>query len=256
MRNGLPGHDALPVGERPGAPAPAQAGRAAGPLAKGRRHAPRRRLDYVLAGLATLVAAWGLWTGARHLQADLLSLEARQNIERWQAGKGSWQLTEWLQARRNLEAALAFTPDNASLHESLALLHMLAGRQVWAIEAARRPLYAEARAALQRALVLRPTQGLSWARLAHSEYALAPCVPAQWAAWRQALYHAPHEPGVQIMLAELGLACDAAEPPDVRAWLVARHAQPGRLRQHIEQAALRYGVERYQSARRKPPAGR
>lgn len=238
MRSGRSsrGGAAAPFSDDPGHPG--------GP--KGRRHVRTRRVDYVIALLVTAVGAWVAWTSVQFLRAEAHSMKARYRIDAWVSGKTPWRLPEWLEARQGLQAAVAITPDNATLHDYLAALHMLRGRQAWSVEPLRHAFYGEAREHQLRALALRPTHANGWAALAQAEYALEPCSASQWDAWRKALYFGPYEGPVQMALADLSIACTGRDPEDVQAWLQAHHAESqGRVRKQLEDAARRRGVERF-----------
>lgn len=216
---------------------------------KGRRHVRTQRVDYVIAALLTLVGAWVLWTGSQFVRAELHSMQARYRIDTWLSGQARWRLPEWLEAREGLRAAVAITPDNATLHDYLAALHMLRGRQAWADETLRHAFYGEAREHQRRALALRPSHGNGWAALAQAEYALEHCSSPQWEAWRKALHFGPYEPPVQVTLADLALACQGRAPGEVQAWLLAHHAQAkGKVRKQLEDMAQRHRVDLFKPA--------
>lgn len=210
----------------------------------GRSQVRTQRADRVIALLLTLVGAWVIWTGVQLVRAEARAMQARSRIDAWVSGGAAWRLPEWLEARGALEAAATITPSNATLHDYLAVLHMLRGRHAWLDETLRHAFYGEARTHQLRSLALRPSHGTGWANLGQIEHALAPCSDAQWSAWRKALYFAPYEPPVQMVLADLSLACFSRHPPEVRAWLQSHCAQAsGKVRTHLLAALKRQGRE-------------
>jgi tetratricopeptide (TPR) repeat protein len=130
----------------------------------------------LLLALATQLPA--LW---RYAVATTMSLHAQDQARQWQSG-GRWaspnaqpaqpSLEQWSLASQSIEEAIDVNPDDAQLHEALALLHINHLR--W-----HSPNPAEARAALEqatelltRANELRPMSAQTWAAKALALYGL------------------------------------------------------------------------------------
>ena len=209
--------------------------------------AVRRRsvLTLLLTAGVLAVASWVFVDAGRLLMADLGSMRARWLVGQWAAGTTKPPTpAEWTQARRALEGALAWTPDDPALHDRLGDLHAVAGARDWDDEASSTESYRRALDHYRAALALRPLDPQTWASLAG---ALAGAgereTPAFGEAWAQALRLGPHEGHVQPMLMSLALSNWDVATPAMRDWVVRFHAEAAEpQRAALHKVAARYGL--------------
>jgi tetratricopeptide (TPR) repeat protein len=189
-------------------------------------------------------AAVMLQQSAVILTADWQSSVARTRLMKWVAKKDGWDDMQWEAARRDLDEALALTPQDATLHDALAQLYTLKGIAEWTTGEPGTPemaLYARALAHQQASLKIRPRHANSWANLASIHYGLNSPPEQVFEAWRQALRLGPYEPEVQQTL--LSVAADTWEiaPEDVRQW--AEKRSPGLGAEMARQAEAEAAAE-------------
>ena len=182
-----------------------------------------------------------LWTGSEALRiggADWRSSQVRLQVTRWASGEQKWTPEEWQQALTELQRALTKTPEDAVLHEHVALLYTLEGQARWGDGGAESPGVAAYRQAVieqKKALALRPRQAQAWANLATMLYAIDAPADEGFAAWRKALELGPNEPEVKTSLRALAELTWPIAPQDVLDWL--ERDSPGRLAQLRAEAA-------------------
>jgi len=199
---------------------------------------PRLLLCLVLAG----PALWGIHHGLVIMQADLTAMAPRSEVDRWARGQSQLSEAQAQQVKAALLLALALTPDDAVLHDTMAQLHTTLGLSAWDDPALRAQAFEQARRSQQASLALRPTSGATWAALASSLWVTGQPVAEVHAAWRQALRHAPREVAVERVLFDLAFATWDEAAPDIREWALARwQALPQRARPGILAIAKRHG---------------
>ena len=182
--------------------------------------------------------------GWRLAAADWVSLEPRYQISRWQSGKVKPSPSEWARAQSRLVRAIQTTPGNPVLHDYLAALYVIRGRQEWANVAQRRADFLNAKQHQEISLALRPVNGRTWASLAVSMQALGQVGPVFFDACRRAIQYAPHDSAVQGVLLSVLLAHWASAPSDLRVWARGLYSDPiTRRRLGLNQMLQRNGLK-------------
>lgn len=206
---------------------------------------PLRRLQrlqrLVLCLVLAAPAVWGIRQGVVLMQADLTSMAARDAVDRLFGGRSRWNDAQAQQAEDDLRVALLLTPDDAVLHDALALLLTTRGFAVWDDPLLRVQAFERARLSQQASLALRPSSGTTWAALATSLWVTGQDVAEVHAAWRQALRHAPREVSVERVLFDLAFATWDDATPDIRLWVLERwQSLPPKARPGIRAIAQRH----------------
>lgn len=203
-------------------------------MATSTRH---RWLNGLLAGTLCLVAGCVLQQAAVLIAADWSSSVARQDLNRWATGKVSHTPEQWEAARQALQTAVARTPRDATLHDALAQLYSLQGRELWTTGMADSPEVVAYRAAMvhqQTSISLRPTHAMAWANLALIQYAVNDTPEALISSWREAARLGPRETEVTETLVYVASQVWPVVTDDIRAWVETR--KPG-LPAHLDAGA-------------------
>lgn len=185
-------------------------------------------LNRLLAGTLCVVAVCVVQQASVLMAADWSSSMARNALDKWVAGKTPYTPAQRDQARRALESAIARTPKDATLHDALAQLHSLDGRELWTTGAPDSPEVAAYQKALQHqkaSIALRPTHAMAWANLALMQYAINDTPEALLASWREAARLGPREAAVTETLTYVATQIWPIAPDDLRAWVEER--RPG-----------------------------
>lgn len=184
---------------------------------------------WVFAGVVCAVAVGVVQQSLVVLRAEWHSSLASERTELWMSGQADMDdEAKWQRAVQDLQAALALTPQDAVLHDSMAQLYSLRANQVWTTGQPGTPemaLYAQALEAQLASLRLRPTHAASWANLALIHYGLNSTPEETFAAWHKALKLGPYEPEVQELLLFVATEAWEAAPEEVRQW--AERQRPG-----------------------------
>lgn len=201
-------------------------------------------LAWGVAALLLVVAVWVFWQAPRLMAADMASGAARHRVAGWIGSQEPIQLVQWVDTRESLLKAVHIAPDNADLRIDLANLYIALGARRWTDEAGRKDDFTQAIEQLRTALTLRPTDGMTWARLAMSYYAVGKVGPELFDAWDTGLRYAPVDPPVHQVLLETAMAIWPQATPDMQAWVQNFYAQaPPPTRKVIEQMGKRHGLE-------------
>lgn len=162
------------------------------------------------------------------MAADWSSSTARHALGKWAIGGVDHTEAQWEKARQELEAAVARTPRDATLHDALAQLYSVRGRQLWTTGAANSPevgAYQTAMAHQQTSLRLRPTHAMAWANLALFQYAVNDTPEALLKSWQEAARLGPHEAEVTETLVYVATQIWPMVTSDMRQWIELR--KPG-----------------------------
>ena len=190
---------------------------------------PRHRLlNGLLAGTLCIVAASVVQQASVLIAADWSSSMTRHDLNKWATGQTPHTPEQWEQARRNLVEAIARTPRDATLHDALAQLHGIKGREIWTTGAPDSPevaAYTEAIAHQEASLRLRPTHAMAWANLALFRYAVNSTPDELFKAWREAARLGPREDEVEDTLIHIAAQVWSIAPDDVKQWSETR--RPG-----------------------------
>lgn len=199
-----------------------------------------RNLPLLLA--VCVVGGWAIYEGQRVARADLMSVGTRKEVAAWASGTATpSSQQDWDDALTTLMAAQAITPDNPGLQESIADLHVVAGRRDWADLPRREQHFNLAVLQFQKALALRSADPQTWASLAAAYQGLGDTGSKLHQAWAKALELGPNEGHVQPMLLETALATWAAASPRMQRWTLdffEASAEP--QRKAINEMARRY----------------
>jgi len=160
-----------------------------------------------LSGVLLLGAVSAAWVGGRAAWADMLQLQVRYNISRWQAGKAAPpQIAAWGEARNTLVQALVLTPDDPQIHENLGYLYGLRALSSKDIPELYQAMLGQAQAYYRNAARLRPMSPHPWANIALASPYLGDTGASLWDAFDRAMAYGQRQPAVQVTLAELGFA--------------------------------------------------
>jgi len=174
-----------------------------------------------LSGLAAAALAAFIWVAIMAWnmgRAELLLIEPRHQIAAWQRGHQKPAPGQWEAAHEKLKQALSFTPNNPTLHDYLAGLYALRGKERWSDAGQRRRYFLLARSHQEQSLGLRETNSRTWASLAASHLALDDAQEKIDQALRQAILHGPHDPATQRLVLSVLFSRWKPAPQDLRSW--------------------------------------
>ena len=197
----------------------------------------------VLMGVLLVGAISAAWVGGRAAWADMLQLQVRYNIGRWQAGKAPPpQIAAWGEARNTLVQALAITPDDPQIHENLGYLYGLRALSSKAVPDLYQAMLGQAQVYYRNATRLRPMSPRPWANIALASHYLGDVGAPLWDAFDRAMAYGQREPSVQATLAEVGFArwAELTEPRRSQLLAMVNQALPHSKGQLLE-IARRYG---------------
>lgn len=201
-----------------------------------------RKLPLLLA--VCTAGGWAIYEGQRVARADLMSVGTRKQVTAWASGAGMPNsLQEWDDALATLMAAQAITPDNPGLQESIADLHVVAGRRDWADLPLRQLHFSNAVLQYRKALALRSADPQTWAGLAAAYQGAGDTGTNLHQAWAKAMALGPNEGHVQPMLLETALATWATASASMQRWSMdffEASAEP--QRKAINEMARRYNL--------------
>jgi tetratricopeptide (TPR) repeat protein len=181
-----------------------------------------RWLNRLLAGTLCVVAACVVQQAAVLTSADWTSSMARHALSKWATGSVSYTPEQWESAREALQDAVEHTPRDATLHDALAQLYSVQGRQLWTTGAANSPevqAYLTAMAHQQTSLRLRPTHAMAWANLALIQYAVNDTPEALLRSWNEAARLGPRESEVIETLAYVAAEVWPLVTEEMRQWI-------------------------------------
>jgi len=187
-----------------------------------------RWLNGLLAGTLCVVAACVVQQAAVLMASDWTSSATRHAVSKWAIGAVPHTPEQWEQARQDLQEAIALTPRDATLHDALAQLHGIRGRELWTTGAEDSPEVAAYREALvhqEASIRLRPTHAMAWANQALMQYAVNETPDALFKSWREAARLGPREGEVTETLVYIASQIWPFAPDDIRQWVEAR--KPG-----------------------------
>ena len=195
-------------------------------------HAVRAARRAVLLVVVAGVAVCALWVAGQAAMADVQLMQVRWQIGQWRNGNAPLpNIVDWGTARNTLSGALATTPDDPQIHESLGYLYAIRAQSAAKLPALFQPLMRQAQDSYRNAARLRPMSGATWANVALASHLLeaASSAPAQqqsqqtllWDAFDRALRYGQREPFVQRTIAEIGFARWAQLSPVRRSQLLA-----------------------------------
>jgi len=203
-----------------------------------RRSLRSRPLDILLAVSLCAVAASVVQQSAVLMASDWLATSSRYEVARWAELGKEFDEAEWEHARQQLERALALTPEDAALHDSMSQLHAVKAQSLWNANGGTgspevTDAYRKAVASLEKSVEIRPTNALSWANLALMRYTVGTEAETLFATWEEAARLGPREQVVENVLVTM-LGSMPMMTEDMVEWGDAR--RPG-LRAFLEAQA-------------------
>ena len=169
--------------------------------------------------LVVPVAGWVLMEAQRVFRAEWVTLPVREQVADWSMSEqGNSNLQDWDAAWASLQAGLALTPDDPTLHELLGNLYSIAGRRDWKNPDKRRQHNRQAATHYEKALALRPGSSAAWAALASARQVMEDDPARVHAAWSQARKLGPFEGHVQPLLMHVVLAQWEVATPAMQDW--------------------------------------
>ena len=203
-----------------------------------RRSLRSRPLDILLAVSLCAVAASVVQQSAVLMASDWLATSSRYEVARWAELGKEFDEAQWEHARQQLERALALTPEDAALHDSMSQLHAVKAQSLWNANGGMESpevtaAYRDAVASLEKSVAIRPTNALAWSNLALMRYTVGSDADTLFTTWEQAARLGPREQPVEnILTAMLGSMPVMTE--DMLTWGDER--RPG-LRKFVEAKA-------------------
>lgn len=143
-----------------------------------------------LAMLSVVVAPWGM--------ADWQVQSVREDVRGWAGAGKAPSARAWEAARETLERAVELAPVNPSIHELLGTLHLTEPALAQSPQAALRHL--------ARAVEMRPSAPYPWSNLLMARFRSGLTQPPFERMLAETWRLGPAEPGVQVVVADLGLA--------------------------------------------------
>lgn len=196
-----------------------------------------------LAALAIASLA-SMYVGISAAIGDARAMAARWQIMQWQKGKAPPKAVQLGMAKKELQAALAWVPEDPQINESIAYLFRVRANAARGIPELEQGMWREAAEHYRAALGQRPMSPYAWANLAFSLHRLGNDETAMWQAYDRAFRYGQREKGVQLILAALAFErWDEAggERRDALSELV-RNALPD-SRKDLLATAAKYGKE-------------
>ncbi len=170
--------------------------------------------------------------------ADILAFQGRAILPAWEARSRNLPAAAWTLGHERLQRARALDPGNPNVTESIARLHELRARGKPAPEAA--PDLRLALKYLRQSVRARPGSPYTWANIAFVKSRLDRRDAEYLRALRHAAALGPWEPGVQLMLADIGL----------RDWDLLPAAARGVVRAALSRGLRRQHAKLFELARR------
>jgi tetratricopeptide (TPR) repeat protein len=115
-------------------------------------------------GVFAIYLLWLIPNSTRLFLSDIYSLSPKNSIDNY-GSKGNYNLTEWLQAREQLDHALSITPNDPNLLFSKGQLNAIRGYKAKGNKSISQAYYKEAALFYEKSLKIRPRDALTWANL-------------------------------------------------------------------------------------------
>lgn len=210
---------------------------------------PARFMQLAVAALAV----WGVVAAVQVVvpatAADLAIIKTRWQIDQWASGKAPQpSIVAWGKARNAVAEAIRITPLDPNLHENLAYLYASRAQASAFAPDLARDLMQQALASYQRSVQLRPMSGPTWSNIAAALHSLATeeretaeALSTMWAAFDKAMAYGQRDPGVQLVLADIGFArWESMSATRQQALLAMVDAATAETRPHIDAIATRH----------------
>ena len=183
-----------------------------------------------MAALGLPLLAYAAYEAGRRGLADWTSMRWRYEVTVWSAKRTVPSHEQWQRAVDMFGAALKLNPENPSLYDFLGTAYDL-GSVVF-FPGGQWSVYSEyALLNFRHAASLRPISPYSWANVATVKYQLGQVDDELFRALALAMRFGPWEPGVQIIVSDLGFAAWDRLTPELQA----------QIRENWRRTALRQG---------------
>lgn len=184
------------------------------------------------------------WAAQRGL-ADVVSMEARYQIDRWRAGKFVPDSLKLDAIQTELGKARNLDPENPNLLEDLGRFQAFRVERGQASDPEVRAIRQHALVSFRQALALRPTSGHAYVNVALMKYRLGEIDQEFSQSLLQAIRLSPWEPKVQLLSIELGLATWQALADPLRETLKQAIQAQGQWQLVKQKPALQSLLKRY-----------
>lgn len=199
------------------------------------------RLAAVMAACALAMAALLASRAADWARRDWHALWLQDRVAEWAGAHKPYTEAEWFDAQAQLRRAERIMPNDAGLQDTLGVLHMVRGYQLWADIPARTPYLDQALRHFERSAELRPYVAQGWANVALGRYLMRRPPEEIVAAWERAVTLGPMEDDVTRLMLNVVLGSWDEAPPPMREWLNRLRVQ-AEQRDEIERWAQYYKV--------------
>jgi len=115
-------------------------------------------------GIVGIYLLWLIPNSGRLFLSDIYSLSAKNTIAIYGIN-GSYNLTQWLQAREQLDHAISIAPDDPNLLFSIGQLNAIRGYKSKGNKSISKAYYEEAASFYEQSLKVRPLDALTWVNL-------------------------------------------------------------------------------------------
>lgn len=201
------------------------------------------RLAAVMAACALAMAALLASRAADWARRDWHALWLQDRVAEWAGAHKPYTEAEWFEAQAELRRAERIMPNDAGLQDTLGVLHMVRGYQLWSDVTARTPYLEQALRHFERSVALRPHVAQGWANVALARYLTRRPIEETAAAWRKAVALGPKEDDVMRLMLNVVLGSWEEAPQEMREWLTGlREEAASQIKGDIEQWARYYGV--------------
>ena len=207
----------------------------------------RKLLRFLLIAFLLAGIGYGASHGLPAALADIQSLKARAQIDRWREGRAVVPtVMEWNSVRNRMLRALATAPDNAQLLDDLGFLYAYRAQNLPddnELDELRKSLLTEAAAYFHSSAVLRPMFPYGWAQYALAQHYLGEPDAVIWPAFDRALAYGRNEAPIQMMLVRIAFARWSALGAERERRIVDMVADaPERMQQPLIELAAQHAI--------------
>lgn len=200
---------------------------------------------WLAAGMAVCALAMAVLLASRAAdwaRRDWHALWLQDRVAEWAGAYKPYTEAEWFEAQAELRRAERIMPNDAGLQDTLGVLHMVRGYQLWADIPARTPYLDQALRHFERSAELRPHVAQGWANVALGRYLMRRPPQEIAAAWERAVTLGPMEDDVTRLMLNVVLGSWEEATHEMREWLNGLRNAGTERKEDIEQWARYYGV--------------
>lgn len=211
----------------------------------GARSSNRTSARWLTAGLAACALALAALLAGRAADwvgRDWHALWLQDRVAEWAGGRKPYTEAQWFQAKADLRRAERIMPNDAGLQDTLGVLHMLRGYQLWADTTTRTPYFDQALRHFELSTQLRPHVAQGWANVALCRYLVRKQPAEVFRAWERAVTLGPNEDDVNRMMLNVVMGSWSEADPVMRYW-VAKMKTDARWSDELRAWEAYYGIE-------------